>query len=132
MRDLSGRATLVTTVNFLHAYGARVLLVFGLLLGLWGSYRYFRNMQVSGGFRSTFLIMATLTPVQGLLGLATLFLGGHPTQGWLHMVYGAFATLFRPGAYLYSRSGNARREALVLAGASWIVSIAFFRGIATG
>ena len=107
-------------------------LVFGLLLGLWGTYHYFRNERVSGGFRSTYLIMTGITPVQGLLGLSALLLGGHPTQGLLHMVYGIFATLFLPGAYLYSRTGNARREALVLAGASWIVSIAFFRGIATG
>jgi hypothetical protein len=48
------------------------------------------------------------------------------------MVYGIFAAFFVPGAYLYSRAGNSRREALVLAGASWIVSIAFFRGISTG
>ena len=48
------------------------------------------------------------------------------------MVYGIFAVLFLPGAYLYARGGNARREALILAGASWIVTIAFFRGISTG
>ena len=123
---------MIETLSFLHGYGARVLLVFGLLLGLWGTYHYFRNERVSGGFRSTYLIMTVITPVQGLLGLSTLLLGGHPTQGLLHMVYGIFATLFLPGAYLYSRSGNARRETLVLAGASWIVSIAFFRGISTG
>lgn len=109
-----------------------MLLIFALLLGLWGTYYYFRNMRVSGGFRSTYLIMAAITPLQGLLGLSTLLLGGHPKAGLLHMVYGIFATLFLPGAYLYSRSGNSRRETLVLAGASWIVSIAFFRGISTG
>src|SRR5256886_17608130 len=71
VRDRSGRATLVTTVNFLHAYGARVLLVFGLLLGLWGSYLYFRNMQVSGGFRSTFLSLATPMPLTGFVVTVT-------------------------------------------------------------
>jgi len=123
---------LLATLAFLHGYGARVLLVFALLLGLWGTYHYFRNTRVSGGFRSTYLIMAALTPVQGLLGLTTLLLGGQPKAGLLHMVYGIFATLFLPGAYVYSRSGTARRETLILAGASWIVSIAFFRGISTG
>jgi hypothetical protein len=65
-----------------------------------------------------------------LIGLATLALGFHPRE-LLHVVYGIFAVVFLPGAYLYSRSGSQRREAVVLAGASWIVSIAFFRGIAT-
>ena len=120
------------TLAFLHGYGARVLLVFAIVLGLWGAYHYFRTHRLSPGFRSTYVIMAVLTPVQGLLGAATLAAGGSPAEGILHMVYGAFATLFLPGAYVYSRGGDARREALILAGASWIVAIAYFRGIATG
>ena len=120
-------------LTFLHAYGARVLIVYAVLLGLWGTFQYFRDQHVSGGFRSSFLIMAGLTPVQGLLGLSLLALGGHTRENIvLHMVYGIFATLFLPGAYLYARGGAARREALILAGAAWIVSIAFFRGISTG
>jgi heme A synthase len=120
------------TLSFLHGYGARVLVVFAILLGLWGAYHYFRNRPISGGFRSTYLIMAVLTPLQGLIGLTALLAGGHPEAGLLHMVYGVFATLFLPGAYLYSRGSDTRRETLVLAGASWIVAIAYFRGIATG
>ena len=120
------------TFAFLHSYGARVLVAFAVLLGLWGAYHYFRNQRVSGGFRSTYLIMAAITPVQGLLGLSALLAGGDPRAGLLHMVYGVFASLFLPGAYVYAHQGNARREALVLAGASWIVAIAFLRGISTG
>ena len=76
--------------------------------------------------------MAGLTVVQGLLGLGAFALGGRPGGQLLHLVYGIFAGLFLPGAYVYAHSGNPRREALVLAGAAWIVSIAYFRGIATG
>ena len=123
---------MLQTLAFLHAYGSRVLLVFAILLGLWGAFYYFRNQRLSGGFRSTYLIMAALVPVQGLLGVAALVAGGSAREGILHFVYGVFAVLFVPGAYLYSRGSDARREALVLAGASWIVAIAFFRGMATG
>ena len=120
------------TLAFLHAYGARVLIVFALVLGVWGAYHYFRNQRLSGGFRSTYLIMAGLVPIQGLLGLAAILSGNSPREGILHIVYGIFAVIFVPGAYLYSRGSDTRREALVLAGASWIVAIAFFRGISTG
>lgn len=119
-------------IAFLHGYGARVLVVFAIVLGLWGAYHYFRNQRVSGGFRSTYLIMAGIVPVQGLLGVAALVTGGNAREGILHFVYGVFATLFVPGAYLYSRGSDVRREALVLTGACWIVAIAFFRGISTG
>ena len=121
----------VSPLAFLHGLGASALLLFAVVLGIWGTYQYFRKAEVSGGFRSSFLVMAGLTAIQGLIGLAALTSGGRPTN-LLHFVYGAFAVLFLPGAYLWARSGNRRREALILAGAAWVVSIAFFRGIATG
>ena len=122
----------MAALAFFHAYGARVLLIFAILLALWGTVLYFRNQRVTGGFRASFLIMAGVTVLQGLFGLASLALGGSPREGILHMVYGAFAVLFLPGAYLYSHGGTDRRETLVLAGACWIVAIAYFRGISTG
>jgi hypothetical protein len=118
-------------LDFLHGYGARVLLAFAVVLAVWGTYQYFREAQVGAGFRSSYLIMAALTPIQGLLGLATLALGQRPTE-LLHIVYGVFAVLFLPGAYLYAHGGSRRREAVILAGSAWVVSIAFLRGIFTG
>jgi heme A synthase len=114
-----------------HAYGARVLLIFAVVLGVWGTYNYFRNRPLSGGFRSSYLIMAGLTVVQGLLGVGTFALGGRPTET-LHIVYGIFAVIFLPGAYLYAQGGTSRRETVILAGAAWVVSIAYLRGIFTG
>ena len=123
---------MLTTLGSLHRFGATVLLIYAVLIGLWGTYYYFRNEPVSGAFRSSYLIMAALIPIQGLLGIAALFFSGRPREGILHMVYGVFAVIFVPGMYLYSRGGSVRRETLILAGAGWIVAIAFFRGIATG
>jgi hypothetical protein len=118
------------TLVFLHSVGARALLIFAVALGVWGTYGYFRHAQVSGGFRSSYLIMAGLTAVQGLVGLVAFAVGGHPKL--LHIVYGVFAVIFLPGAYLWAHGGSRRREAVILAAAAWIVSIAYFRGIATG
>jgi len=122
----------IQTLALLHRVGANALLIFAVLLGVWGTYQYFRHASVSGGFRSSYLIMGGLTAVQGLLGLAAFAFGGRPGGQLLHLVYGIFAVLFLPGAYVYAHSGNPRREALILAGAAWIVSVAYFRGIATG
>ena len=116
---------------FLHTLGARALVAFAVVLGIWGAYGYFRHAQVSGGFRSSYLIMAGLTALQGLFGLA-LLVTGHPLARLLHVVYGIFAVIFLPGAYLYAHGGSKRREAVVLVGAAWIVAIAYLRGISTG
>ncbi len=118
-------------VAFLHEWLARVVLIYAVLLALWGTYLYFRRESVTGGFRSSFLVLAGITVLQSLAGAASLLAGYRPHE-MLHVVYGAFASLFLPGAYLYAHGGSARREAVVLAGACWIVSIALFRGFATG
>jgi hypothetical protein len=118
------------TLVFFHSVGARALLIFAVALGVWGTYGYFRRAQVSGGFRSSYLIMAGLTALQGLVGLGAFAAGGHPKV--LHIVYGVFAVIFLPGAYLWAHGGSPRREAVILAAAAWIASIAYFRGIATG
>jgi heme A synthase len=119
------------TLDFLHSYGARALVLYAVVLALWGTYSYFRHDRVSGGFRSSFLTMAGLVVVQGALGGA-VFLAAQRPHELLHVVYGIFSVLFLPGAYAYAHGGSPRREALVLAGAAWIVSVAFVRGIATG
>lgn len=122
---------MVGALDFVHSLGARALVLYAVLLGLWGTYSYFRRDSVSGGFRSSFLIMAGLVAVQGAFG-GIVFLASQRPQELLHVVYGIFAVLFLPGAYVYAHAGSPRREALVLAGAAWIVSVAFVRGIATG
>ena len=116
---------------FIHELGARVLVAYSVVLGIWGAYLYFRREALTGGFRSSFLIMAGLTALQGLAGLVVFIIGSHPRE-LLHVVYGAFAVLFLPGVYLYAQGGTKRREALFLAGAAWIVAIAYLRGFATG
>jgi len=118
-------------LTFVHSFGARVLLVFAVVLGVWGTVSYFRDRPVSGGFRSTYLIMFGLTVLQGLVGAAGFALGSRPGE-LLHIVYGIFAVVFLPGAYLYSHGGSKRRETVIMAGAAWVVSIAYLRGIATG
>ena len=118
-------------IVFLHEWLARVVLIYSVVLGLWGTYLYFRKDAVTGGFRASFLGMAAVTAIQSLAGAAAFLAGQRPTE-LLHVVYGVFAVLFLPGLYLYAHGGSARREAVFLAGASWIVAIAFFRGFATG
>lgn len=118
-------------LTFVHGFGARVEVLYSVVLALWGTITYFRNVRLSGGFRSSYLILAALAVIQGLVGLGALLAGGHPREGLLHMVYGVFAVLFLPGAYLYAHGGTQRRETAILAGACWIVTIAFLRGIGT-
>ena len=114
-----------------HGVLARALLLYAVVIAVWGTYLYFRKAEVNGGFRASYLILGALTALQGIVG-AVLFIAGQRPTEILHLVYGVFAVLFVPGVYIYSQGGSKRREAVLLAGACWVVAIAYFRGIATG
>ena len=122
----------MSILAFLHARLATALIAFALILAIWGSYQFIRHHAVSGGFRSSFLIMAGLTAVQGVLGAIELAAGTRPAQ-LLHIVYGIFATVFLPAVFTYAGRSNQRdREAVYLAAACWVVLVAYGRGLATG
>lgn len=116
---------------FLHGRIAIALLVFSFILGVWGFYQFLRHRAVSGGYRSSFLMLAILTGIEDLAGLAVLAAGGRP-HDWLHLVYGVFGIIFLPFIYVYTSRGGRDREAAFMSAASWIVLIAFARGFMTG
>jgi FtsH-binding integral membrane protein len=119
------------TLTFFHQRFALALIVLAAVLGLWGSYGYLRHRAVTGGFRSSYLLMIGLTAVQGGLGVVSFALGNRPHE-LLHVVYGIFAIAFLPGLYFYSARGSREREALLLALSCWIVAVAYARGWFTG
>jgi hypothetical protein len=121
----------VAIVALLHGRFGIALLLFAVVLGVWGTFGFARHRSVSGGFRSSYLLMVGLTAVQGLLGLVSLTT--FRPHELLHVVYGAFAILFLPSVYFYAGRGqNPAREAAFMAAACWVVAIAFGRGILTG
>jgi hypothetical protein len=126
-------SSLVNLIVFLHGRFALALLLFSIILGLWGTISLATRRQVGPSFKGAFVIMIGLTVVQCLAGLAIFLLGTRPRE-ILHVVYGIFAIIFLPGLFVYAtrRGQPATREAMVLAIACWIVAIAYGRGIMTG
>ena len=122
---------MIAVVVFLHQLLAEALVAFAFVLGVWGTYLYFRRDAITPGFRSSFLAMTGVSILQGLAGAGALVTGARPGE-LLHIVYGIFAALFLPGLYMYAHGGSARREAVFLAGGCWVVLIAYLRGFATG
>lgn len=118
-------------LGFLHARFAFALVILAIVLGVWGTYEYLRHRRLSGGFRSTYLLMAGLTYLQGAAGVIG-FLLGHRPHNLLHLVYGIFAGAFLPSAFVYAARGSRDREAVLLAAACWIVVVAYLRGFTTG
>ena len=121
---------MVSTLAFLHARFALALILFAVVLGVWGSAGFVLRRQVGPGFRSSYVLMIALIGAQGLIGLALITMT-RPRE-LLHVVYGAFAIIFLPGVYFLAGRGSRAREAAFMAVSCWIVAIAYGRGILTG
>src|SRR5256886_17604728 len=63
---------------FVHEVGARALVAFAVVLGIWGAYLYIRRAALAGGFRLGFLIMARPPPGQGPPGPGMVIAGHQP------------------------------------------------------
>lgn len=122
---------MIAALQALHIVLSRAVILFAIVLGLWGTYQLARYRQVSGGFRSSYLLMIALTGILGIVGAVLLLTGQRPHE-LLHVVYGIFAILFLPAVYFYSERRDDLREAAFLAAACWIVVVALARGVATG
>lgn len=122
---------MLAATSTLHGRLALAMIALTVILGLWGGFQFLTRRAVSGGFRSTFLLLLGLTAVQGLLGLVALVTGGHPRE-LLHLVYGVFAVVFLPGVYFWASGRGRDAEAAILVASCWIVAIAYARGLATG
>ena len=120
-----------TIISFIHGRFAIALILFAVLLGLWGSFSLATRRQVSPSYRSAYLLMVGLTGLQGLVGIIAFAFGLRPRE-ILHIVYGIFAFAFLPGVYVFAARGNKSREAMLLAVSCWVVAIAYGRGIMTG
>jgi heme A synthase len=116
----------------IHGRLAIALLLFAVLLGLWGTFSLARRRGVSGGFRSSYLLMFGLTALQGVLGAVGYLFGDQPRQGLLHVVYGVFALVALLGVYFWAARGSRDREAALMAITCWVVAIAYGRGLTTG
>lgn len=121
---------MIGILSFLHQRFAFAMILFAVVLGLWGTIGFVTRRQVTPGFRSSYLLMIALTGVQGAIGLILITMT-QPKQ-LLHVVYGAFAFIFLPGVYFWATRGTRAREAAFLATACWITAVAFGRGIITG
>jgi hypothetical protein len=126
--------TVATTGGFvltLHQGFARALLIYSILLALWGFFLYFRSSNPPGGYLGALIILEGLAILQGVVG-ALLFSQGHRPHDGLHYLYGFVAVLTLPAAYFMSAGGTERKDSLIFGAATiFLVGIAI-RGIATG
>lgn len=91
------------------------MLLFLLVLAIWGFWIYVRGPGITGSFWGALAIGEGLIVVEGLVGGILSMLGNVPARGWLHVLYGVVALIGIPAAFAFTRGRTGRYEALIYA-----------------
>lgn len=105
-----------TLVVVLHQGFARVVLIYSLLLALWGLFLYVRGHGPTGGFLGALILDEGVIVLESLIGIV-LYGQGHRPGQTLHLLYGLATFLAIPTAYLWAggrtEAFSTRRESLI-------------------
>jgi hypothetical protein len=115
-----------------HGRLANTVLLYLIVMGVWGLWRYIRKEGVASSFWGALIIAEILIVVQGLLGGYLWLTGLQPDRGGVHILYGVIAALGIPSAYIFTKGQEDRSVTLVYSLlALFLVGIAL-RAMSTG
>ncbi|MGH2444200.1 MAG: hypothetical protein ACRDFX_13675 [Chloroflexota bacterium] len=114
----------------LHSGFFTVVVIYAVLMALWGLLLFLRGSNPSGGYLGSLILAEGVTVVQGIIGLVLLITGHRPHDS-LHYLYGVLAVLVIPSAYFLSAGGRERRDSLYFALAALFLVIIAVRASTT-
>ena len=121
----------MSTVLLLHDRLATTVLLFFVVVGLWGLLEFSRGGAIGGNIAGALIIGQVLVIVQGLLG-AALFVDGMRPATMLHWLYGLAAVLILPFVWSYVRDRAPRQGLLLYSLVALFIAGLAIRGMVTG
>jgi hypothetical protein len=115
-----------------HARLSTTLLLYTLLMAIWGLWRYFRREGVNSSYWGALVILEVIVLLQGLLGVYLWVSGVGKLSGYLHVLYGAFNALLLPGIFAFTRGDDSRRTMLIYGVAQVFMVGTLLRSVVTG
>jgi heme A synthase len=116
----------------IHARLANTVLLYSLVLGIWGLIRFFRKQPIDSSFWGALVLAEGLILVQGILGVILWSLGLRPSRGAVHILYGVVSVLSLPAVYVYTKGRDNRREMLLYGVVLLFLVAIAIRAMATG
>ncbi len=116
--------SLMEIIVEIHRVLSNSIILFFLLLGLWGVVRAIRKRGVEASYLGAMVIAEVLFILQAVLGAVLLFDGARPGR-IVHLIYGTFALVALPGLFAYLKGDDSNQ-------AQWYYAIAilFLFGVA--
>jgi hypothetical protein len=118
-------------VSDAHALLSQTVMLFFLLIGVWGIFEFMRGGEMGGSIGGAFVIGQVLVTVQVLLGVVMVIFGTYATDS-VHYLYGISAIISLPFAWSYMRSRHPRQALLVYSLLALFIFGLAIRGVITG
>lgn len=116
----------------IHARLANTVLLYILIMTLWGFWRFFRKQGMDSSYWGAVVIAEVLILIQGAVGLFLFVMGLSPGRGWVHILYGIVGAIALPAVYLYTKGRDDRRDVLMYAVVFLFQFGIFMRAMITG
>jgi len=113
-----------------HVLIARAMVLYYLLLGLWGLFLAVRRAEFDAAYRGALIIGVGLGVAQLLVGVVLFFLGTRPRDD-LHYLYGLSVIVALPLVHQYLSGRRIRPTLAYGLGCLFMMGLAL-RGITTG
>lgn len=119
------------TVYLLHDRLSTTVMLYFLVVGLWGLLEFARGGEIGGNIAGALVIGQVLVLVQGAFGLVLYIEGPRPDDP-VHILYGATAALILPFVWSYVRDKAPRQGLLIYSLVALFIFGLAIRGITTG
>lgn len=117
-------------VHLMHDRLSTTVLIFFLVVGLWGLLEFARGGSLGGNISGALVIGQILVVVQGAFGLV-LYVDGPRPQDPIHILYGITAALILPFVWSYVRDKAPRQGLLIYSLVALFIFGLAIRGMTT-
>jgi hypothetical protein len=121
----------MSVVELLHDRLATTVMLFFLLVGLWGLFEFAKGGSLGGNIAGALIIGQVLVVIQGAFGMV-LFLFSDRPEDIIHILYGFTAALVLPFVWSYVRDRAPRQGLLMYSLVSLFIFGLAIRGMTTG
>ncbi len=116
----------------LHGRLANTVVMYAILMALWGFWRFFRKQGMDSSYWGAVVIAEVLILIQGAVGVFMRISGILPARGWFHILYGIVAAISLPAVYMFTKGRDERRDMLIYAAIFLFLTGIALRAMATG
>ena len=103
-------------ITQIHASISTTVMLFNLLVGLWGFLKFLRRQQnIDGSFWGAMALSPVLGLIQALLGLVMIFMGLGASIRLVHYLYGAMVVIAVPATFAFTKGRDDRGVLLIYA-----------------